>query len=214
MVDYLTVPAPASAELTVKKSRFLGQIAPVQSAGEAAAFTQSVKALHREAAHNVCAYTLRDGLRRYSDDGEPQGTAGLPVMGVLEKRGLTDCAVVVTRWFGGILLGAAGLARAYSQAAGAAADAAGTAAMTLCNIIRVHCGYAYYNRVQMLVSAGGAVILDTRFAGEVTLTLRGRADAAQGILAGIADASNGGAACEVTGEAFAVFLVLLRKNFT
>jgi len=207
MVDYLTVPGPASAEFYAKKSRFIGQVAPVRSADEAAAFIHSVKARHREAAHNVWAFALRDGrLRRCSDDGEPQGSAGLPVLGVLEKQCLTDCAVVVTRYFGGVLLGAGGLARAYSQAARAAVDAAGVVTMALCKIIRVRCGYTHYGRLQSLIPESGGLVLDTAFAGDVTLTLRAGADRAQAMIAGIAEASNGNAACELLREEFAALL--------
>lgn len=118
MEEYKTLRAPASDEFTEKRSRFIGYAQPVSTQVEAAAFIERIKKQHHDATHNVFAYLLREGqLERYSDDGEPQGTAGIPVLDVLRKQGVTNCAVVVTRYFGGILLGAGGLVRAYSHAA-------------------------------------------------------------------------------------------------
>ncbi len=118
MADYKTVRAAASGELTEKRSRFIGYCKPVSTEEEATAFIASIRSRHWDARHNVYAYSLREGnLRRYSDDGEPSGTAGMPVLDVLQKSGVTDVCVVVTRYFGGVLLGTGGLVRAYSQAA-------------------------------------------------------------------------------------------------
>ena len=125
----------ASAEFIERKSRFIGYIAPVSSEEEARAFIAAIREKHADATHNVWACLLRGGaVARCSDDGEPQGTAGLPTLDVLRKSGLDDCVVVVTRYFGGILLGAGGLTRAYSAAAKAAVDAA-----ALPNGYRLHC---------------------------------------------------------------------------
>ena len=203
MTSYRTLPAPAQAEHIVKKSRFVGQAAPLRSADEAAAFVHAVKAAQGGAAHNAWAYALRDGQRRYSDDGEPQGTAGLPILDVLQKQDIVDCAVVVTRYFGGILLGAGGLARAYGQAAKAAADAAGIVTMALCAVLRVRCDYAFYGRLQKLIPAGGGVILGAEFGEGVTLELRARREDADRLIAEIIEASNGNAACELVREEFA-----------
>ena len=203
MTSYLTLPAPATAEIIIKKSRFIGLAAPLRSADEASALLAQVKKTHWDASHNVWAYSLREGgLRRYSDDGEPQGTAGLPVLDVLQKRGLVDCAVIVTRYFGGTLLGAGGLVRAYSQAAGAAIDAAGVITMALCSTIRVRCDYSFYGRLQGLVPAGGGVVTGTEFAQGVTLTFYAPNETAPRLAAQIIDASNGGAVCEAVGEAY------------
>ena len=110
---YKTIRGFGTDEFVERKSRFIGSIQPVSTEEEAVAFIQSVKERHREANHNVYAYVLREGqIRRYSDDGEPQGTGGVPVLEVLLKEGLVDCCVVVTRYFGGVLLGAGGLVRA------------------------------------------------------------------------------------------------------
>ncbi|HBN81058.1 MAG TPA: YigZ family protein, partial [Ruminococcaceae bacterium] len=118
MGGYLTVRREASAEFTERRSRFIGCAKPVGTEKDALSFLNTIRSKHWDASHNVYAYALRSGqLRRYSDDGEPQGTAGIPVLDVLVKSGLVDTAVVVTRYFGGVLLGAGGLVRAYSHAA-------------------------------------------------------------------------------------------------
>ena len=109
-MNYFTISQPAEASFVEKKSEFIGYIAPVKTGDEAVEFVNKIKAMHRKAKHNVYAYIVRqDNISRYSDDGEPQGTAGVPVLDVLQKRGLTDVCVVVTRYFGGILLGGGGL---------------------------------------------------------------------------------------------------------
>ena len=122
---YTTIEREAVAEFEEKKSIFIGHALPVRTEDEAAAFVKELKNKYRDATHNVYAYVLGDGtVQRYSDDGEPQGTAGMPVLDVIRKSGCTDTAVVVTRYFGGTLLGAGGLVRAYSHAAKLALDEA------------------------------------------------------------------------------------------
>lgn len=137
-MDYQTADRTASGEFTEKKSRFIGSISPVRTEAEAVAFIQQVKKTHPQARHHVYAYILRDGnLSRYSDAGEPSGTGGQPALQVLVREGLTDVCVVVTRYFGGVLLGAGGLTRAYARGAKVAVDAAasrscGSAVYTQC----------------------------------------------------------------------------------
>ena len=115
--EYTTLAGYGTDEFVEKRSRFIGYAKPVTTEEEAIAFINEIRAQHREATHNVYAYALREGqVRRYSDDGEPQGTAGIPVLDVLQKSGLVDAVVVVTRYFGGTLLGTGGLVRAYTQA--------------------------------------------------------------------------------------------------
>ena len=123
---YTTVRQEASAEFTEKKSVFIGHAKPVKSDAEAMEFVAKIKEKYKDARHNCYAYYLNSGvLARYSDDNEPQGTAGMPILEVIKKSGVNDCVVAVTRYFGGILLGAGGLVRAYSTAAGLAIEAAG-----------------------------------------------------------------------------------------
>lgn len=169
-MSYLTIKEQAVAEFVESRSRFIGTICPVTSEEEALAFIASLKKQYWDAKHNVYAYVLRDArISRSTDDGEPQGTAGLPVLEVLQKQGLTDCVIVVTRYFGGILLGTGGLVRAYSKSASLAVAAAGLLRRRLCAFGEVHCDYADYGRVQPLVMEYGGVVDNTAFTDEVTL---------------------------------------------
>lgn len=171
ILDYKTVPAFAEAEFVEKKSRFIGYIAPVSTKEEADAFIASIKSKHWDATHNVYAYVLRkDQCRRYSDDGEPQGTAGIPVLDVLLKENLTDCVCVATRYFGGTLLGTGGLVRAYSHTAKIAVDAAGVITMKECYRLQLSVDYTLYGKLNSLISEYGAKTDDTVFADNVTLT--------------------------------------------
>jgi len=204
MTAYRTAARIAEAELVVKKSRFIGRIAPAQSVEAAAAFVTIVKAAHHDASHNVWAYHLRDGQMRCSDDGEPQGTAGQPVLETLQKQGLEDCVAVVTRYFGGILLGAGGLTRAYGQAASAAIEAAGIVTMEPCRVLRVACGYDFYGALQRLASTHGGTVLNTQYADTVAVTLRLRAEDADAFTAQLAEKSNGRVRAAVVREEYAV----------
>ncbi len=169
---YTTVAAPAAAEFVEKRSRFIGQIAPVSTPEEAAEFMGGVRAQHREASHHCYAYVLRQGgLQRFSDDGEPSGTAGRPILEVVRREGLVDAAVVVTRYFGGVLLGAGGLTRAYAQGAKCAVDAARVLRMRPAVVVGVDADYAQYGKITHLLPGFGAAVLDTRFTQGVRLTL-------------------------------------------
>ena len=171
MQEYLTVAKETEDEFTVKHSRFIGYIKPVTTQEEAVEFINSKKSKHWDATHNVYAYILRDGqIRRYSDDGEPQGTAGIPVLDVLQKEGLTDCVVVVTRYFGGILLGGGGLVRAYSHAAKLAVDASGVIKMSMCVRAECECDYGYYGRLASLIPECGGTIENSEFTENVKVT--------------------------------------------
>ncbi|MBR3755373.1 MAG: YigZ family protein [Clostridia bacterium] len=171
MQEYLTVAKEAEDEFVVKHSRFIGYIKPVTTQDEAVEFINSKKSKHWDATHNVYAYILRDGqIRRYSDDGEPQGTAGIPVLDVLQKEGLTDCVVVVTRYFGGILLGGGGLVRAYSHAAKLAVDASGVIKMSMCVRAECECDYGYYGRLASLIPECGGIIESSDFTESVKVT--------------------------------------------
>ncbi len=178
MESYRTVEREASAEFVEKRSKFIGYIKPVQTEAEAAAFIQSIKAKHWDATHNVYAYSLREGqTRRYSDDGEPQGTAGLPVLDVLQKGEVTDAVVVVTRYFGGILLGGGGLVRAYSHAASLAVEAGRVQLMRQCLLAELVCDYNQYGRIASLIPECAGAVDDTVFADTVRIRFHmGQAD--------------------------------------
>ena len=204
MNEYRTIAGEASDAFTERRSRFIGYAKPVQTQQQAVDFIEEIKSKHWDATHNVYAYCLRDGqIRRYSDDGEPQGTAGIPALDVLLKEGLTDCVVVCTRYFGGVLLGAGGLVRAYSHTAKIAVEAAGMITMSLCAEGEVSCDYTLYGKLQPLLCREGAVITDTAFADSVTLRFRIPAERFDALNAAVVDASFGRCRCEKTGEAFA-----------
>ena len=203
-MQYKTIRQAASAEYIVKRSRFIGQICPVQTAQEAADFLAAQKTAHWNAAHNVHAYVLREGrLQRCSDDGEPQGTAGIPVLDVLRREGVTDCIVVVTRYFGGILLGAGGLVRAYAHSAKLALDAGGIVTMALCSVREVRCAYDFYGRLAALIPEQGGVVEDVDYGDAVTLRFRIPKPLAETLEAALVDASLGKYHSEPRGEIYA-----------
>lgn len=169
---YKTIAARAEAEIVEKKSRFIGQIAPVATEEEALAFIAEVKAAHRMARHNVYAYVLCGGRVRYTDDGEPAKTAGMPTLEAIQHAGLEDVAVVVTRYFGGILLGTGGLVRAYTDATKAAIEAADVVTVSVCVDIILEVPYSLYEQLCRIAEAAGAKLAESDFAENVLLTFR------------------------------------------
>jgi uncharacterized YigZ family protein len=169
---YLTLSQSASASFTERKSEFIGNVKPVQTEDDATAFIAEIRAKHPKARHNPSAYILREGnVTRFSDDGEPSGTAGRPILDVLSKKGLTDCVCVVTRYFGGILLGAGGLVRAYSQGAKIAVEAAGLAEMHESFLLTLEMDYTYYNVVGHFLKDFEAVVKNAEFTDNVKLDI-------------------------------------------
>ena len=147
-MEYVTVEREAADEFIEKKSRFIGSCRPVQTEEEALDFIAKLKSQYWDASHNVYAYILREGnIARFSDDGEPQGTAGIPVIDTLKKAGVVDAVVVATRYFGGILLGGGGLIRAYSHTASIALAAAHKITMRECLLLSLSCDYSLYGKV-------------------------------------------------------------------
>ena len=197
--EYTTIYSPAEDEFVERKSRFIGHIAPVQTEEEAQAFIAQIRQQHRDATHNTYAYILRSGIKRYSDDGEPQGTAGVPMLECVEKEGLVDVAVVVTRYFGGILLGTGGLVRAYSHAAARAVEAAGRVCMKPCVLMETVCDYAQYGRLLPYIAASGGTVEDTAFAEGVSLRFRLPEDESARFEKGLADLTAGTVSARVTG---------------
>ena len=169
-MQYKTVRNKGSDEFTEQRSRFIGYVCPVKTEAEALNFINEKKKQHWDARHNVYAYVLRDsGIQRYSDDGEPHGTAGVPVLDIIVKSGITDVVVVVTRYFGGILLGTGGLVRAYTKGASIALKAGNIITMQSCSICSLSCDYTKYGRLSGLIPSFGGVIDSTDFGADVTL---------------------------------------------
>ena len=205
MAVYRTLRGEGADSFVEKKSRFLGAAVPVHSVEEAPAVVARFKKRYWDARHNVSAYVLRGGQQHCSDDGEPQGTAGVPVLNVLLKSGVTDAAVVVTRYFGGVLLGAGGLVRAYTHAASLALRAAGIVEMRPCLRLRLSCTYSQYGRVAALLPAVGAVVDGEDFTDIVSISCRLAPEKLDALKAGLADATGGTVAPQICGEdSFAV----------
>ena len=200
---YTTIEREAVAEFEEKRSVFIGHALPVKTEEEAAAFIKELKSKYRDATHNVFAYVLGDGtVQRYSDDGEPQGTAGTPVLDVIRKSGCTDTAVVVTRYFGGTLLGAGGLVRAYSHAAKLALDEAHVITYEKYVVLKLVCSYSDYGKYISETERFGLINDGVDFAENVTLNLAVKSTRLSEFEKLISDSSNGKLVPEKVGERF------------
>ena len=191
MDEYLVPTAFGEDEFTEKKSRFIGRIWPVDTEEEALARIQEMRKQHYDATHNCWAYVIRDGAVRFSDDGEPGGTAGMPMMQVLQREGLYNVVCVVTRYFGGILLGSGGLVRAYTKGAKIAVDAAGKSMKRVWTALYVPCPYHFYERVKLEVAAWGGILRNTEYGAEVELEILLPEAQTEGFLERLTDLSAG-----------------------
>ena len=171
MDQYRTIRGISTFEYEEKRSRFIATAAFADTEEAALAVLEKVRAANRTARHNVYAYVLQNGRTRYSDDGEPAKTAGTPVLEAIGHAGISDVIVVVTRYFGGILLGAGGLVRAYTKGAKIAVDAAGKSMKRVWTVLYVPCPYSFYERVKLEAEAFGGIIRSTDFGAEVELEL-------------------------------------------
>lgn len=189
---YTTIAQEAAAEIVEKRSRFIATVKPVATEDEALAFLNELRQKYWNATHNVYAYIIEENnIMRYSDDGEPGGTAGLPVLDMLKKEGLTNLIVVVTRYFGGVLLGTGGLVHAYSKSAKAGVTAAGLLDMILCQRITLTCEYTLLGKLQNLLSKYPNVILEEAiYTDKVELPLYLPVGEAEAFCAGITDKMN------------------------
>ena len=205
-MNYFTISRITEASFTEKRSEFICRIAPVKTSDEAIEFINSVRADHRKAKHNVYAYVLRnDNISRYSDDGEPQGTAGVPVLDVLRKRCLTDVCAVVTRYFGGILLGGGGLVRAYSHAVSIACDSAEIMNMCQCHRLRITTDYNMYGKISYILPTFDTIVTDSVFESDVVIEILVLNEKLSPLVKKITEITNGSAVIEDTGEFFRDF---------
>ena len=190
--DYKTVLEYASDEFVEKRSRFIGYCKPVKNEQEAIDFINEKRSEHWNATHNVYAYSLREGnIKRYSDDGEPSGTAGMPVLDVIVKNEIFDVVVVVTRYFGGVLLGTGGLVRAYSHGSKIALEAAKPVIMQNCLVCETRCAYNQYGKVSSLIMGLGADVDDTVFESDVLVKFHIKPDLLGTLNKKLADATSG-----------------------
>ena len=203
MEEYLTVDREAMAEFEVKKSRFLCYAKPTVTEEEASAFIEKVRSKHWDARHGVPVYILEGGrVQRYSDDGEPQGTAGVPALDVLKKEGVTDCTVVIIRYFGGVLLGTGGLVRAYSHGASLALQAAEIVRMVPYSLLSFSCSYSFYGKVPAILAEYEGITVDTEFGSDVKLSVSVPSEKADTFIASMINSSSGTVVPKVTGEEY------------
>ena len=200
MTEYWIPSGAGEAELTEKRSRFLGHVRPVETEDEARAFIAEMKKKYYDARHNCWCYLIRGGPERYSDDGEPQGSAGIPMLEVFRREGVTNAVCVVTRYFGGVLLGTGGLLRAYTQSAKDALDAAGLSVVRRWLEASVPCPYAMLERLKTETAAFGGVVEGLDYGAEVTLRVLLPEERAEEFSARVFDLSAGKIRVQITGE--------------
>ena len=203
MTSYLVPSAYGEAEYIEKRSRFIARVWPVESEAEAIACIEAMRKQHYDARHNVYAYVIRDGgIMRYSDDGEPQGTSGQPTLNVFRSQEIQNFCCVVTRYFGGILLGTGGLVRAYSTAAKMALENAGINRMALWKNIELGCSYSQFERVKRLLEEHEAVIESTDFGADIVFSALIREDMEDAFGKALTELSAGKIEFLLCGESF------------
>lgn len=203
MKDYKTVLHEATSEFTEKKSRFICYVSPVKNETEAIEFVNMIKKKHPDARHNVYAYCVRENnIQRFSDDGEPQGTAGIPVLDTIRKQGLTDIALVVTRYFGGILLGGGGLVRAYSHASSLGIEKAEKIVMRYSEIYSVRIEYNLFGKVEYELRKMGLKPENTLYDLDVSCNICVLKDKSSAMIKNLTEATAGRIVINKTDERF------------
>lgn len=205
MDEYLIPTQDSEAEFIEKRSRFIGRIWHTETEEEALAHIKQMREQHWDATHNVYAYIIKDGATRFSDDGEPGGTAGMPTLQVLQREGLYDVCCVVTRYFGGILLGAGGLVRAYTKGAKIAVDAAGKSMKRVWDVIYLPVPYSWYERIKLEIANFGGVLRQTDFGADVELDVLTPQGQTKAFLDRITDISAGTLDAMITGQEYRAF---------
>lgn len=191
MTEYYIPSGVSRTEFTEKRSRFIGHVWPVDSEEQARARIEETKKQHYDARHNCWCYQIRGGAVRYSDDGEPQGTAGQPMLNVFQREGVENVCCVVTRYFGGILLGAGGLVRAYTQSAKDALDAAGISVVRRWVAMELPCSYGQFEAMRREVLSFGGVVENVDYGADVVLSCLLPEERAEDFAARILDVSAG-----------------------
>lgn len=190
----------AQSEFTEKRSRFISQVWPVSSEEEAQERIRAAKKKYHDARHNCWCYILGDNILRYSDDGEPQGTAGQPMLNVFQREGVGNMCCVVTRYFGGILLGAGGLTRAYGKAARDALAAAGVSTLRLWSRGRLHCDYSLLERIKLDIAALSGLVDSIDYGADVTITVSMPEGGFEGLQQRLTELSAGAITLESLGQ--------------
>lgn len=199
MNEYYIPSGAGEAEFTEKRSRFIGHVRMVETEDEARAFIADMKKKYFDARHNCWCYIIRGGAERYSDDGEPQGTAGIPMLEVLRREGITNAVCVVTRYFGGVLLGTGGLLRAYTRSAKDALDAAGISVVRAWTQADIPCSYSIAERLRMELVTAGCGVENMEYGAGVTIKALIPQERLDAICARIFDISGGSVSAVPTG---------------
>ena len=202
MTEYFVPTGAGESEYVEKRSRFLGHVRPAESEDEARAFIAAVKKEHYDARHNCWCYIIKGGPERYSDDGEPQGTAGIPMLEILRREGVTNAVCVVTRYFGGVLLGTGGLFRAYTRSAKDALDAAGISVVRRWLTLDLPCSYAAAERYKNELASFGGAVAEMDYGAAVTIRALLPEERIDAFSARIFELSGGSVTPKVTGESF------------
>ena len=200
MTEYYVPTGPGEAEYVEKCSKFLGKVRPVEREEDARAFIDEMKKKYHDARHNCWCYTLKNGVLRYSDDGEPQGTAGQPMLEVFNRAGVTNAVCVITRYFGGVLLGTGGLLRAYQGTAKLALEAAGISVVRRWIELTIPCGYNMLGKISQEIPSFDGVVADTEYGAEVVIRAllpEGREEA---FMRRVLDLTSGAVQPTVTGD--------------
>lgn len=208
MQGYLTLVSPSIGEYEEKRSRFIAEIRPIQNEDEAVSFIKEVKTKYWDARHNVYAYRLHGGVCRYSDDGEPHGTAAKPILDIIVGRNLENVCIVVTRYFGGVLLGTGGLVRAYSEAAKEAVNNASIVEMGLLGQYLISCDYGQYNKLLPFIHNMGGTVTDTVYESDITVKFSLPEDKSAEFSDSLTDAFSGRLKLEQEGQIFAPVKIL------
>ena len=202
MSEYFIPAGDGEAEFTEKRSSFLGHVRMVETEDEAKTFVAEMKKKYYDARHNCWCYIIKDGAVRYSDDGEPQGTAGIPMLEVLKREGVTNVVCVVTRYFGGVLLGTGGLLRAYTKSAKDALDAAGISVVRRWVMAELACTYSLLERLKLECTAANGLVSDVEYSTDVCLKLLLPEDGAVDFSRRIADVTAGASRLAIIGEIY------------
>ena len=202
MSEYFIPAGDGEAEFTEKRSSFLGHVRMVETEDEAKTFVAEMKKKYYDARHNCWCYIIKDGAVRYSDDGEPQGTAGIPMLEVLKREGVTNVVCVVTRYFGGVLLGTGGLLRAYTKSAKDALDAAGISVVRRWVKAELACTYSLLERLKLECTAANGLVSDVEYSTDVCLKLLLPEDGVEDFSRRIADVTAGASRRAIIGEIY------------
>ena len=202
MTEYFVPTGTGESEYVEKRSRFLGHVRPVETEEEARAFIADMKKQYYDARHNCWCYLIHGGPERYSDDGEPQGTAGIPMLEVLRREGMSNIVCVVTRYFGGVLLGAGGLFRAYTKSAKDALDAAGRSVVRRWVEMELTCSYSALERYKLEIGAYDGAVGSMDYGADVIIRALLPEERAEAFQARVFDISGGSVTARITGESF------------